>query len=187
MTRSDSPLCLVWLQHSLQLTPYLEGLVGLVKPWRSVLEVDNHPPLDDPIVLMESLTQMIPHCGLLHDDHGLVVAAVGLTDVKPGRFGFIHGVRNVAFRRHRGIKVLAQVALDYAFNTLNLAVVYARFESDNIGAIGFCRQNGFVRLADLPQAVVQGGVVKDQVLYGLFRQKYLARFGAIGAGPPPQP
>lgn len=169
------PLCLVQVSTKADLKDYLPGLIALVTPWRAVLEVDAHPPLNHPQVLDDSMQEMMPYLWLAHDDAGMVLAAVGFTDLEAGRFAFIHGLRATEARRHPGLKCLVQLALAEAFLNQNLQRVYARFESDNLGALGFCWQNGFQKLATLPQVVVQNGLPKDQFLFGLFQETYHQR------------
>jgi RimJ/RimL family protein N-acetyltransferase len=167
-------LCWTRLTDAVSLCQWLNRLLLLMTPWLDdVLQTDSEPPLQDPDVLYGNLLEHLPHLWILYTHDGEVVAVASLSQVIPGQSALIHGIRSLKWRKHPALFQLAQHVLAEAFGSLKLKILYARFETDNRGALGFCRMHGFTRIAMLPRETPIQGCYKDVAIYALSDTTYI--------------
>jgi RimJ/RimL family protein N-acetyltransferase len=82
---------------------------------------------------------------------------------------FIYDPQN----RHKGIGVEAtELALEFAFNKLNMNKVYLRTSERFTGAIRLYNKLGFVREGIMRQHYYSDGKYEDKILYSLLRSEF---------------
>lgn len=168
-------LCIHQLEQPNVLANYLPGLWTLVQEWENTLCDDHGNTLTDLTILSRQLWEQMPYIWVACRWNGQVVAAASLTQVIPGRYAYLHGMRALPWRKHPAIRLLSEHVLHVAFNQLGVRKVKAEFEADNIGAIGFCRLHGFVKEAHFQQDIKVNGTWKDVVVYSLSRSTFEER------------
>lgn len=165
-----TPLTVRQIDSMAAVEPYLAGLRQIVTFFRKELSDDFSG--DHPDTLLENTLSCIPFLWLITDEAGNVYASSALSDIVPGRHGFIHGMRLPVVRRHPGVKVLIGMMLRTAFETLGLRKLKAEFDADNRSALGFCLCMGFRREARFPADTVKRGMPCDVLLYALTAEQY---------------
>jgi RimJ/RimL family protein N-acetyltransferase len=149
------------------------ALAALIRPHLQVLLDDfSSRTLEEALL---NLRDCVPHLWLAFSEEGRLVAGASLTEVMPGRHAFLHGVGEWRMRRSPMIPILTLAALDTAFTELGVLKVKAAFETDNLGATGFCRRFGFRREALFKADNRVNGVLKDVAVYSLPATDYHQR------------
>lgn len=167
-----TPLCIEQITAPKVLASRISGIHRLIAPWLEVLQADTEAPLQDPQILLANLEEQLPYVWIVYNRQGEVVASACLTQVVPGRHAYIHGVRDVEYRKHPALRGLIALIFDTAFSDLRLLKLKAEFEADNRGALGFCRLYGFTREAHFREDIHVQGQLKDVVVYSLFYVTY---------------
>lgn len=175
MILSQDILCIEQLKSPFELDKWISQLLNLVKPWIFLLDEDTQPSLQECTNLYNNLRQQIPYIWILYNNQQEIIAAASLTQVIPLRHAFIHGVKNHQYRKHPMLKIMTDLVFEEAFENLHLYKIKAEFESDNLGALGFCRIHSFTKEAHFKEDNPIGGQRKDVVVYSLFYPAYLQR------------
>lgn len=165
-------LCIVRIETHRELYAWIPQLVRLITPWLPVLQDDYQDPLQKAEVLLSNLLPSLPYLWILHTRQGNVVASASLTQVTPGRYAYIHGVKSAAYRKHPATKMLVSLVFEEAFTHLRLHKLKAEFEADNPGPLGFCRLYHFTKEAHFKEDNLLQGQRKDVVVYSLFSSTY---------------
>ncbi len=165
------------------LHPYRESLENLLGRYESTLLDDAHRSGNDQqdrATMLENTISCCPWLWLLIDSDALpaidpVVGYACLSDVEPGRHAFLHGVSEPAVRRTSGPDRTILALLETAFNALDLLKVKAEYESNNLGAKGFCRRFGFRREALFEADIWVNGQLQDVCVSVLTATEYRQR------------
>jgi RimJ/RimL family protein N-acetyltransferase len=75
-----------------------------------------------------------------------------------------------------------ELMLHYAFNELNLYRLSATVGGDNPGAMRFFTRHGFVEEVRRRKALLRDGQEYDMVHYGILREEWVAKSGAMSHG-----
>lgn len=161
---------------------YQTGITALLENHQAALADD----FTDPAHLWPNTASCLPLLWLAADGRGQVLALAALSDVIPGRHAFLHGAtlprmpqRYGTFRRRDWLRLtdtVADLAIRYAFEHLEVMKVKAEFDAINRGAKGFCLRRGFRQEARLVEDTRLQGQACDVLLYTLTRQQFQERF-----------
>lgn len=181
------------IQSEKTLIPYRASLFALLKlHWVTLLDdgqqatpqrLMNNPDTAAALLLENTLSAM-PYLWLLVDENNRVWAAGALTDIQPGRHGFLHGVSDPDLNPKWGITQTFLALADMAFNELNLLSIKAEFEAHNRGATGFCRRLGFRKVALRERDIRVQGQLYDVALYTLSAERFRENNSKATAGYP---
>lgn len=121
----------------------LSKIESLLKPHQKHLTLATQGPTDLN-GLLQNLQTTLPYLWLAHDALG-PVALASMSDVYPDCSAQLHGLSQLSRRHHPLVNHLSLELFRVAFEELKLKALWACFDGDNLGALGFCRRWGFER------------------------------------------
>ncbi len=166
-----NPLQIHQIRHNQKFQQYAAGIRSLVGRYQdTLLDVSCG---ESPEVLVQNLSESLPHVWIISARSADVLGLASLTDEIPGRHAYLHGLSHPCLRHHPVVAKTALKAIWYAFSQLKVLKVKAEFEADNRGAKGFCWRMGFQKVAHLIADNQVGGELKDVTLYALSWDDFL--------------